>query len=224
MRVEAIDWIRLDWIGLDSNSVMRLRELLLVLAKGHRLPQPRALSHCHKNFVTPFAVLTLPHFDLCSSRLIMKKITPFDIPILNNEICQYLSRKDLACCALASRAWAAWFTPTLWRDLNCRYRMIDVPTFSRHREHIRVLRNVSMENGRAIRDQLPFLQLQRLEFGDNSNNYGVHRTEMRVLPALETISTLQHLQITLSLDRDNVFQQWIRTLKNLFYLEPHPEL
>ncbi|KAK3823163.1 MAG: hypothetical protein J3Q66DRAFT_366347 [Benniella sp.] len=149
----------------------------------------------------------------------MKKITPFDFPLLNNEICQYLSRKDLACCALVSKAWAAWFLPTLWRDLNCRYRMIDVPTFSRHREHIRVLRNVSMENGRAIRDQLPFLQLQRLEFGDNSNNNGVHRTEMRALPALETISALQHLQITLSLDRDNVFQQWIRTLKNPLYLE-----
>jgi hypothetical protein len=69
-----------------------------------------------------------------------------------------------------------------------------------------------------IREALPLLHLQGLEFGD-SRNHDVHRTEIRVLPLLERISTLQHLQISLSLGHDNVCQQWIRTLAGLSQLK-----
>src|SRR5688572_21658371 len=56
----------------------------------------------------------------------MEKITPFDIPLLNNEICQYLSRKELAHCVLVSKAWAGWFSPALWRDLDYRNETPDI--------------------------------------------------------------------------------------------------
>ncbi|KAK3823160.1 MAG: hypothetical protein J3Q66DRAFT_138596 [Benniella sp.] len=149
----------------------------------------------------------------------MEKTTPFDIPLLNNEICQYLSPNDLARCVLVSKAWANWFTPTLWRDLDCNHTTPDIPTLSRRREHIRIVRNISMKNAGAIREQLPFPNLYRLEFQDHSGNDGVHRANNRFLLALEKASTLQHLQITLSLDLDHIHQQWIRTLQALTCLE-----
>ncbi|KAF9343756.1 hypothetical protein BGX34_006411, partial [Mortierella sp. NVP85] len=57
----------------------------------------------------------------------------------------------------------------------------------------------------------------RLEFKDMSK--GEYRAEIRALHVLEQIPTLQHLHITLSLDRDHIHQQWVRTLKALPRLE-----
>ncbi|KAK3823157.1 MAG: hypothetical protein J3Q66DRAFT_397625 [Benniella sp.] len=75
-----------------------------------------------------------------------------------------------------------------------------------------------MESAGAIREQLAALHLQRLEFLDYSRSYGVHRAKIRVLPLLERISTLQHLRTTLSMDRDNNCQRWLRTLEALPHL------
>ncbi|KAK3823161.1 MAG: hypothetical protein J3Q66DRAFT_330988 [Benniella sp.] len=149
----------------------------------------------------------------------MEKTTPFDIPLLINEICQYLSRKDLTRCVLVSKTWAAWFTPTLWRDLDCGRVIPDALTFSGQREHIRVMRGFPMWISRTTRELLPSLHLQRLEFRDSSGIPNTHRAEIRVLPLLERIPTLQHLQISLSLGHDNVCQQWIQTLAGLSRLE-----
>jgi hypothetical protein len=66
----------------------------------------------------------------------------------------------------------------------------------------------------VIREQLPFLRLQRLEFFGTSSE-----DELLVLRALEGISTLWHLQIALSLNRSDVHQQWIRKLEALPHLE-----
>jgi hypothetical protein len=149
----------------------------------------------------------------------MEKITPFDIPLLNNEICQYLSRKDLARCVLVSKTWAAWFSPALWRVLDCGRRTPDSLTLTRRGEHILVVRDISMESAAAIREQLSSLNLQGLEFKAHGKEGGMHRAEIRVLPVLERIRTLQHLDITLSLDLDHINQQWIRTLEALPHLE-----
>ncbi|KAK3823162.1 MAG: hypothetical protein J3Q66DRAFT_138599 [Benniella sp.] len=149
----------------------------------------------------------------------MEKTTPFDIPLLINEICQYLSRKDLIRCVLVSKAWAASFSMVLWRDLDCKRATPDILTLTRQRDHIRIMRNISMRIEGTIRELLPSLHLQRLEFWDISSGKGVHRSEIRVLPLLEKIPTLQHLQISLSLGHDNVCQQWIGTLAGLSRLE-----
>ncbi|KAK3823159.1 MAG: hypothetical protein J3Q66DRAFT_330987 [Benniella sp.] len=149
----------------------------------------------------------------------MEKITPFDIPLLNNEICKYLSHKDLARCVLVSKTWAAWFSPALWRVLDCGRRIPDSLTLTRRGEHILVVRAISMEGAAAIREQLSSLHLQRLEFKAYEKKDGIHRAEIRVLPVLERIRTLQHLDITLSLDLDHINQQWIRTLEALPHLE-----
>ncbi|KAF9348488.1 hypothetical protein BGX34_002458 [Mortierella sp. NVP85] len=148
----------------------------------------------------------------------MEKITPFDIPLLINEICQYVSRKDLTRCVLVSKAWAASFSTVLWRDLDCRRATPDILTLTKQREHIRSMRNITWWKAGNIREALPLLHLQGLEF-DDSGGHGLHRMEIRVLPLLEKIPTLQHLRISLSLDHDNVCQQWIRTLTGLSQLE-----
>jgi hypothetical protein len=76
-----------------------------------------------------------------------------------------------------------------------------------------------MKDAAAIREQLLFPNLYRLEFKDHSGNDGVHRADNRFLLALEKASRLQHLQITLSLDIDHIHQKWIRTLQALTCLE-----
>ncbi|KAK3823169.1 MAG: hypothetical protein J3Q66DRAFT_330996, partial [Benniella sp.] len=74
----------------------------------------------------------------------------------------------------------------------------------------------------SIRDsgeRLPFPHVQRLEFKNDSSEDGIHRTEIRILPLLEGIISLQHLKITLSLEHDNIYRQFIRTLESLPHLE-----
>ncbi|KAF9361559.1 hypothetical protein BGX34_007068 [Mortierella sp. NVP85] len=150
----------------------------------------------------------------------MEAITPFDNPLLNYEICQYLTRKDLTRCVLVSKDWAAWFSPALWRDLDFRGRRSgDIHILSRHWEHVRVVRNICMWKAGTIREQLPLLRLQRLEIDREYSLNGSHHAQIRLLPVLGKISTLQHLQISLELDRDNIYQQWLRTFEALPQLE-----
>ncbi|KAK3823155.1 MAG: hypothetical protein J3Q66DRAFT_437568 [Benniella sp.] len=135
----------------------------------------------------------------------MEKITPFDIPLLNNEISQYLSRKDLTRCVLVSKAWAGCFSPALWRDLDCRNNTPDILILTRQQEHIRTMRRFPMECDKPTREQLASLRLQRLEIIEMSLN--PFRPMIRILHLLERIPTLQHLQITLPLDIDHIHQQ-----------------
>ena len=151
----------------------------------------------------------------------MEKISPFDIPLLNNEICQYLRSKDLACCVQVSKAWAVWFTPALWRDVDWFNRTPTIPAFTRQQEHVRVVRNITMKRTIPLLAPLSCTNLQRLDFVDytvkvDSDICGDH---LLVLPALERISTLRHLQIPLALSNDNICQQWIRVLEALPHLE-----
>ncbi|KAF9343841.1 hypothetical protein BGX34_006317, partial [Mortierella sp. NVP85] len=147
----------------------------------------------------------------------MEKITPFDIPLLNNEICQYLSRKDLTRCVLVSKTWASQFSPVLWRDLDCSNKTPGILAFTRQQDYIRTVCNIRIECNSIIREQLASLPLQRLEFDERSS--GILRKQMRVMSVLERIPTLQHLKISLSLDYSTIHQQWIRTLEALPGLE-----
>ncbi|KAF9361560.1 hypothetical protein BGX34_007069 [Mortierella sp. NVP85] len=149
----------------------------------------------------------------------MSKVTPFDIPLLINAICRHLSCEDLKYCMLVSKAWSTWSASVLWRDLNCERKTPDIPTLRRHQEHIRIVQNITMWSIRDSGERLPFPHVQRLEFKDDSSEDGIHRTEIRVLPLLEGITSLQHLKITLSLDRDNIYRQFVRTLESLPQLE-----
>lgn len=143
----------------------------------------------------------------------MEKITPFDIPLLQEEICHYLTRKDLYRCTLVSKAWFAWFSPILWRDLDDSRKIPSVDALTRWRNHIRT---ASLSASGPVCNQLPFLHLDRLELVDN---YEPSHVMLRVLKALQGISTLRHLKISLQLDSELVYQQWIRTLPSLSHLE-----
>ncbi|KAK3823129.1 MAG: hypothetical protein J3Q66DRAFT_330929 [Benniella sp.] len=151
----------------------------------------------------------------------MEKITPFDIPLLNNEICQYLSLKDLARCVQVSKAWYDWFSPALWRDLDCHIRLpyVYLDTFARHQEHVRTMRNMTMKQAGSVFAQVRCTNLQRLEFMQDEEYKDVRRSQLPVLRSLEKMPTLRHLQIVLALDHDNTYKYWIRALEAMPHLE-----
>lgn len=163
--------------------------------------------------------LSFPHRFISSLLHTMEKITPFDIPLLNNEICQYLSRKELSRCTQVSKTWSAWFTPALWRDLDCYNGTPDLDALSKQQEHVRTIRSLSMTVAGSMRDQLSFPNLQTLEFTYTWNGNGIHRIELRVLRVVERIQTLRHLKISISLDHYDVYQQFVRMLQVLPCLE-----
>jgi hypothetical protein len=151
----------------------------------------------------------------------MEKITPFDIPLLNNEICQYLSLKDLTRCVQVSKAWTDWFSPALWRDLDCHIRLpyVYVDTFARQQEHVRTMRNITMTQAGSVFAQVPCTSLQRLDFMQSEGHKDVRRSQLPVLRLLEKMPTLRHLQIVLALDHDNTYRYWIRALEAMPHLE-----
>ncbi|KAK3823128.1 MAG: hypothetical protein J3Q66DRAFT_330927 [Benniella sp.] len=151
----------------------------------------------------------------------MEKITPFDIPLLNNEICQYLSLKDLARCVQVSKAWSDWFSPALWRDLDCHIRLpyVYLDTFARYQEHVKTMRNIIMKQAGSVFAQVRCTNLQRLEFMQDEEYKDVRRSQLPVLRSLEKMPTLRHLQIVLALDHDNTYKYWIRALEAMPHLE-----
>lgn len=157
----------------------------------------------------------------------MEKITPLEIPLLNEEISQHLTSRDLAHCVLVSKTWATSFTPALWRYVDCRGSLLSIDTLTRQWEYVRGVHNVDMKHWGPILEQLPCVNLRRLEFINNTHGNNTHGYEaemeiqldqLRVFHVLETTSRLQHLQITLVLDH-NVCQHWIRALEALPHLE-----
>ncbi|KAF9345042.1 hypothetical protein BGX34_005071 [Mortierella sp. NVP85] len=151
----------------------------------------------------------------------MEKITPFDIPLLNNEVCRYLSLKDLARCVQVSKAWFDWFSPALWRDLDCHIRLpyVYVHTFARQQEHVRTMRNITMTQAGSVFAQVPCTSLQRLDFLQSEDHKDVRRAQLPVLRSLEKMPTLRHLQIVLALEHDNTYRYWIRALEAMPHLE-----
>ncbi|KAF9562694.1 ATP synthase F0 subcomplex subunit OSCP atp5 [Mortierella alpina] len=47
---------------------------------------------------------------------------PFDIPLIKDQVTQYLSSHDLVCLIQVSRLWSDWFIPSLWRSFRIHYR------------------------------------------------------------------------------------------------------
>ncbi|KAF9993889.1 hypothetical protein BGZ79_001392, partial [Entomortierella chlamydospora] len=60
----------------------------------------------------------------------------FEIPLLRDEIAQYLLPYHLACCCRVSKEWNAWFTPLLWRNVILTAGS-DTDVFDRYQGHMR---------------------------------------------------------------------------------------
>ncbi|KAF9171311.1 hypothetical protein BGX21_007808 [Mortierella sp. AD011] len=66
----------------------------------------------------------------------------FDIPLLLDEISQYLSESDLRNCICVSRIWSARFIPILWRtvDFSSRNLKYNLNTFRKGQTHVRTIK------------------------------------------------------------------------------------
>ncbi|KAF9281471.1 ATP synthase F0 subcomplex subunit OSCP atp5 [Mortierella alpina] len=47
---------------------------------------------------------------------------PFDIPLIKDQVTQYLTSHDLLCLVQVSRLWSDWFIPSLWHSFHVHYR------------------------------------------------------------------------------------------------------
>ncbi|KAF9360451.1 hypothetical protein BGX26_009279 [Mortierella sp. AD094] len=71
--------------------------------------------------------------------------TIFDIPLILDEICQYLSYSELATCTLVCKTWSC-FVPRLWQTLDlldhyrCSKIINNLDSLNKHQSHIRHLR------------------------------------------------------------------------------------
>ncbi|KAF9966854.1 hypothetical protein BGZ70_001020 [Mortierella alpina] len=55
---------------------------------------------------------------------------PFDIPLLKDQVTQYLSSHDLLCLVQVSRLWSDWFLPSLWHSFRIQYHFRELTTLT----------------------------------------------------------------------------------------------
>ncbi|KAF9109531.1 hypothetical protein BGX27_007506 [Mortierella sp. AM989] len=70
----------------------------------------------------------------------------FDIPLLKDEVTQYLSKSDLTQCIPVSREWQSYFTPILWRCLEFS-KAITAEEYSgllSNQSHVRSIRGLQL--------------------------------------------------------------------------------
>ncbi|KAF9346025.1 hypothetical protein BGX26_002502, partial [Mortierella sp. AD094] len=78
-------------------------------------------------------------------------ISVFDIPLLREEIAQYLHSGDLTRCVLISKEWNAWFTPMLWRNIDF-HKKIDYKVLFRRKEHVRSATSIEIFYNHSPKD------------------------------------------------------------------------
>ncbi|KAG0366199.1 hypothetical protein BGZ54_005675 [Gamsiella multidivaricata] len=140
----------------------------------------------------------------------------FDIPLLKDEVTQYLSKQDLARSVQVCRAWSAWFTPTLWRTVNFNNRASiagqGLSALTRYQDHVQSIVAFQYYLGSASMALRPFRNLQSLEHRTLQAN--VHEDTI-VLLVIGGTPSLQRLKLTLSLVREEIQTQLIDALHSL---------
>ncbi|KAF9108855.1 hypothetical protein BGX27_008191 [Mortierella sp. AM989] len=144
-------------------------------------------------------------------------ISIFDIPHLKEIVAHYLSRRDLAYCARASKEWNAWFTPILWRHPNFKKTTSqqELNFLTRHNNphvaHVQSFDTFTKELA-SITPTPSFPNLQRLCY---SPTWTASYDESIVLRFIKSVPSLQNLTVTLSLSREGVLSELLDTLKAL---------
>ncbi|KAF9360360.1 hypothetical protein BGX26_009712 [Mortierella sp. AD094] len=166
-------------------------------------------------------------------------ISVFDIPLLKDEVTQYLSKQDLAQCLLVSKEWHTWFTPILWRRLDFS-RAITPEEYAGllcNQSHVRSIHGLQLasealspspqeEEEEAIEEapsplpmtnpyqfSFPILQSLHLVIGQEYNPI-VDMTSLRLIESTPHLSSL-FLDISIY----QIHQELVQTLKSIPQLQ-----
>ncbi|KAF8941690.1 hypothetical protein BGZ58_000026 [Dissophora ornata] len=152
----------------------------------------------------------------------MEDISVFDIPLLNREVTQRLSKHDLKQCCLVSKQWYEWFIPVLWHSIELPHSVKAFEAVRRHRVHVRNILVIDLLDAVVSCDCWSFPALQSITFtslDSRTSSHKMFRLDMKMLRLLETSPFLRSLNIKLSLNHVEVYNQLLHTLQSLQHLQ-----
>ncbi|KAF9102609.1 hypothetical protein BGX27_010931 [Mortierella sp. AM989] len=136
----------------------------------------------------------------------------FDIPLLKEEITQYLLLRDLARCVLVSKEWNAWFTPNMWRTIDFT-RKYNNNALARNQDHVRSIASIQLYFDK-MPEGLICPNLRSLELTPLTFNY--KHDEGKTLRLASHAPSLQSLVMRSIRDADSFFlEELFDTLKRL---------
>ncbi|KAG0366202.1 hypothetical protein BGZ54_005678 [Gamsiella multidivaricata] len=151
----------------------------------------------------------------------MEKLSIFDVPLLKDEVTQYLSNRDLAHCSCVSKKWSTWFMPTLWRTLDFGSSDFNECTLQKHHDHVKTILRLSI--ARLAIDDFLLSNLWSLEvFSPRhvSGGYSILMEMSSLRLFLGTTPTvLRTLKLELWLIDLSVRKQLLKVLQRLPQLE-----
>ncbi|KAF9344500.1 hypothetical protein BGX26_004298 [Mortierella sp. AD094] len=144
----------------------------------------------------------------------------FHIPLIRDEVIQYLTNNDLGSCALVSKDWHTRFTPVLWRNPELRNPrdLGELQALFRNQDLVQTLHDPDIISAvmSSLYNQWTFRNLRsfilRLDQGGNINS------TRAALQWVRARSNLRDLELWISHHDSNVHQQL------LCILQSHPGL
>ncbi|KAG0352120.1 hypothetical protein BGZ54_002956, partial [Gamsiella multidivaricata] len=155
----------------------------------------------------------------------MEKPSIFDVPLLKDEVTQYLSSRDLAHCSRVSKQWSTWFRPTLWRALDFGSSDFDECTLQKHRDHVKTILRLNIAHLAA--DDFPLPNLWSLEASSSLNIFDSHvllteisglRTFLRIAPTVLRTLKIEFWLINPDLDEMKNFDLTSRQFLDPFFV------
>ncbi|KAF9201957.1 hypothetical protein BGZ49_007849 [Haplosporangium sp. Z 27] len=139
------------------------------------------------------------------------KISIFGIPLIVENISQYLHRHDLANCVPVSKEWNESFIPQLWRNVSFEER-IPTSTLVRYQDFIRIVSG--MRYVPSLSSELHLRNLQSLKYDSILTEGNV----FEVIQLVASITSLQSLSFRTSSSNSDFEDQLIGSI------ERHPGL
>ncbi|KAF9159956.1 hypothetical protein BGX21_003868 [Mortierella sp. AD011] len=143
----------------------------------------------------------------------------FDIPILKEDVAQYLSSGDLARCTLVSKKWREYFASVLWRHpFENDFKHKKTTKIVRYKDYIRSIQG-SRLNSDQLRENIfklsfPTLRSLKIDIPESAQpDY-----KMNLLQFIEANTTLQILDLSITEYRGEVREKLVSTLQS------HPHL
>lgn len=147
-------------------------------------------------------------------------LSVFDVPHLKDKVTQQLALHDLTQCVLVSRDWHAWFSPTLWRNVNFNVHFnrklaaLKARALDRYRDHARSIVGFDKYLLLAPATMETFPNLRSFECTTQLATFH----EIKLLRFIAATSSLQSVKMTLVTPSTRVLDLLLDTV------ERHPSL